>query len=172
MAIVATLHLRDGADLVAEPFATALAARLAQRASDDDAIDGALELVADAGEALCRPDFWDRVDGLLLAWIDAAEALAGGADEATLTFPDTRIEAELSIVDRGDGGDDSQVAIRYEDVDAVVPLAALRASLDGAAARLLDATGPCTTALRALAGRPRIAEIAGAPGSAATGEEQ
>lgn len=130
--LVARLHLRVGAKLVPEPvldgpdglgWIVAEAARL-------DAVDGGLELQADQ-VTLCHSHIWDRLDGLLLAWLTALQEIVSGQDAATATFPDARIECEFS---RREGG---RVGIEYEDVDAVVELKPLLAVVEQAARRLV-----------------------------------
>ncbi len=137
------LHLRVGADLVREPWNTAARLAATGNAEAAGAVDGALEL-GSGDDALCRADFWDHLDGLLVAWLEATASLHAGASETIVTFPDTRIEAEL----RADGTD---VHVAYEDVDARIPRVELDAALRSAAQRLLDALGPVTPNLRALA---------------------
>jgi hypothetical protein len=157
MAIVAKLHLRVGADLVAEPFAAdAALAGVVAAARRDDALDGALDLVDtdQPTKPLCRAEYWDRLDGLLLAWIAVVETLGAGADQGVIVFPDTRIEATLTR-------DGDRVHVRYEDVDVTVALDALATALSDAAARLVGIVGAETSALRSLqlrsSGRPSAA---------------
>lgn len=137
------LHLRVGADLIREPWETAARAAAGASAQALGLVDGALDL-GHGDDALCRADYWDHLDGLLLAWLEATHALRTGAPDAVVTFPDTRIEAELTA-----GAADIHVA--YEDVDATVAAQDLEAALRAAARRLLDALGPATSNLRALA---------------------
>ena len=154
--VQARLWLRLGAELVVEPWTADDCATIARSTQDaagrrlaDVGVDGALSLRAD-GADLCRDDLWDRLDGLLLAWLKGIDALSRDADAVTVEFPDTRIEAKLS--QRDDHGT-AQLHVAYEDIDAEVPRDALRAALEAAAQRLVAALGPCTPALRELAAR-------------------
>lgn len=144
----AELHLRVGPDLWAEPFraddpALVEAIRAGARAGG---IDGGLEIWC-AGQRLGYAHLWDRLDGMLLAWLEALATLEAGADEALAVFPDTRVECELRRLS------EHRVAIHYEDIDAQVTLTDLAALLEAACARLLSLTsevGVDTTALRQL----------------------
>ena len=155
----AQLWLRLGAELIAEPWQQADCDGVARAASADLAakradlgIDGALSLRTAAGVDLCRDDLWDRVDGLLLAWLRGLDAIEAGADQVTVEFPDTRIEALIAVV-AGTSG--QQLHVRYEDIDCTVAPRALRQALEGAATRLVQALGTCTPALTELAARNR-----------------
>ncbi len=142
-----TLWLRVGADLQPEPWApaqlTAVRAAIAAGAGLDGAIDGRV------GElAWSRLDYWDRLDGLLVALQQAVRRLSAGEGAADLRFPDTGIEVQLV---RLEVAGEAAIAMVYEDVDAVVPLAALSAALHDAGRRLVEACGTLSPALRLLA---------------------
>lgn len=148
------ISLRVGADLVAEPFdLSSVTFREAichgAGVGIDGGLDGGLDIIAD-GARVSWPDVWDRVDGMLAAWLSALDRVAAGSAEATAVFPDTRVECVVSRVD------DSRVRIEYEDVRATVAIAPLTIALEAAAARLLkvaSAAGASTPALAILAAR-------------------
>ncbi len=142
-----TLWLRVGADLQPEPWSPAqlqkVRAALAAGAGLDGAIEGRI-----GAEAWSRLDYWDRLDGLLVALRDAVERLLAGGSASEFSFPDTGIEARLW---RCEVEGTAAVAITYEDIDTVVPLGALGAALDAAGVRLVEACGTLSPALRRLA---------------------
>lgn len=139
------LHLRVGAELSAEPWSDAACAVAIEQSATTGALDGALEL-GTTEAPLCRPDFWDQLDGLLLAWLEALDRLDAGDAATVVRFPDTRIEAELER-------SNAQIRVSYEDVDTSVDAAALRTALETAAQRLVAALGTMTAALTALSER-------------------
>ena len=144
----ARLHLRIGARLVAEPIASDSAdmAQLLVALRQHDAVDGGLELQY-GPQVLCHSHIWDRLDGLLLAWLTGLRAIADGAESAVVTFPDTRIECELSR------GSADTVHVAYEDVDAAIPLVLLVRAIEQAAGRLVATVsdvGALTSDLRQL----------------------
>ncbi len=150
----ALLWLRVGPELIAEPWqdtdcaSIARAAELARaKGRADVGVDGALSLRT-TGADLCRDDLWDQVDGLLLAWLHGLQALDAGTPAVTVEFPDTRIEAQLTLIT---ADSTRRVQIRYEDIDAEVAFDALHEALRLASARLVRALGPCTPALAELA---------------------
>ncbi len=142
---VAHLHLRSGAELIAEPFdgLSDAMTHIVAEARRQGALDGGLELLCDSGP-LCHGHIWDRLDGLLLAWLKALDEIEAGASEAIAVFPDTRIECELSACGAG------RVKVAYEDIDAEVEGNALREVIEEAAQRLLAAVGTQTDATSAL----------------------
>ena len=142
----ATLFVRLGADLQEEPWTTQPMEGVWHDAAQHGGIDGGLALGEDAQPPACRPDVWDQLDGLLLAWLTGLGALAAGADEAVVEFPDTRIECELVRLP------DDRVHVRYEDIDATLPLEGAQSALRAAASRLIHAASGHvqTDALRAL----------------------
>ena len=144
------IALRVGADLREEPHDPDDRSLLdALHAGDGQGIDGGLDIVAQ-DERVSWPDVWDRVDGMLVAWLEALDAIAGGAPEAIAELPDTRVE--ILVLPRGD----KQVRIEYEDIDATVDVASLKSALEAAAGRLLTLTraaGVDTPALKTLASR-------------------
>lgn len=131
------LWYRAGTDLVCEPVETGTTLAQAIRDSaSPQGIDGALEL-RDGTRCLLDERTWDRLDGMLLAWIGGCDALVSGADASVAIFPDTRVEAVLTR--EGQTG----VRVRVEDVDEVVGLEALREELLRASARFLSFAGAC-----------------------------
>ncbi|MCB9739596.1 MAG: hypothetical protein H6747_10035 [Deltaproteobacteria bacterium] len=139
------LHLRVGAELSPEPWSDAACTEALEQAAASGCLDGALELGTPEAP-LCRPDFWDQLDGLLLAWLEALDRLDAGDRAAVVRFPDTRIEAELER-------SDALIRVSYEDIDTSIDAAALRTALDTAAQRLVTALGTMTPALTALSER-------------------
>ena len=152
--VTAVLSIRVGADLHEEPWDHLDLASTWADATRNGGVDGGLlllnsDLRAAGARPACRPDLWDQLDGLLLAWLDALDALAEGATTAVVHFPDTRIECELTALS------DDQVAVRYEDIDAILPRVAAQVALQDAAKRLVAATGTetATSALASLRAR-------------------
>lgn len=123
----ARLWLRVGATLVPEPWSPGDVAQA------QPSPDGGLELCY-ADHVLAREDVWDRLPGLVAAWRQGLDALAAGAPEAIVVFPDTRVEAQLRR-------HSDELAVRYEDIDVRVPLHPIVRAVRAAAQRL-DAVWP------------------------------
>jgi len=158
---VARLHLRSGAELIAEPF-DARSQAVVQAFVDagrEGGLDGGLDLQCAAGP-LCHGHIWDRLDAMLLAWLSALDEIQTGTGAAIARFPDTRIECELVAVQPG------RARVVYEDVDATVDVAELQVVIEEAAARLLAAageSGQTTSDLARLAARPGVRKASGDP---------
>ncbi len=149
--VSAILSIRVGADLHEEPWDHLNLAETWGDATRNGGVDGGLLLQdthqrATGAHAACRPDLWDQLDGLLLAWLEALDALAAGATTAVVHFPDTRIECELTALP------DDRVAVRYEDIDTTLPRISTQVALRDAAERLIEAigSGAATPALASL----------------------
>ena len=144
------IALRVGSDLREEPHSSSdKALTSALRDGDGQGVDGGLDILFE-GQRVSWSDLWDRVDGALLAWLEALDAITGGAAEAIAELPDTRVEILLT------GLGDKRVRIEYEDVDATVDAGALSAAMAEAAGRLLrlaDAAGVRPEALQRLSAR-------------------
>ena len=135
------LALRIGADLIAEPWSAETLQIAAQQAQHLNSLDGALDITMPEQQA-CRLDFWDQIDGLLLAWLMTIAGLDVNG-EALIEFPDTKIEAEVWRQD-----DDLRVV--FEDIDATLPWIATVDSLKDAAQRLLLAANKANITNEAL----------------------
>ena len=151
MKVSVTIAIRSGATLLSEPYGTddpRLATAFAE-ANQLGWLDGGLDIHTEA-ERLSWNDVWDHVDGMLLAWIEAIDAIAAGKPDAIAVFPDTKVECEMMAVG------DKNVQIEYEDVAATVDVQALQDGLLAATERLLaiaTAHDTTTPALKQLGAR-------------------
>ena len=129
-AVLTTLALRVGPELISEPWSADVLARAATQSEQLNALDGALQITF-GDRCACRLDYWDQLDGLLYAWLSVIAALNDG-DSGVITFPDTKIEADA-------WREGEVVNVQFEDVDVALPWAKTLSSLKDAASRLLRA---------------------------------
>ena len=111
-AVLTTLALRVGPELISEPWSADVLACAATQSEQLRALDGALQITV-GDRCACRLDYWDQLDGLLYAWLSVIATLTDG-DSGVITFPDTKIEADA-------WREGEVLNVQFEDVDVALP---------------------------------------------------